>query len=169
MSDSPAPRTSTAHKLMTRPQLTQWLARWRVMGERLVFTNGVFDLLHPGHVDYLERARALGERLIVGLNTDASVSRLKPGRPLQDEAARARVLGALQAVDAIIYFDADTPAELIEWIRPEVLVKGADYSVATIVGAEFVQSYGGQVLPLELLPGHSTSAIVARAQALKTA
>ena len=158
---------ATIHKLMDWPTLERWLKRWRVRGERIVFTNGVFDLLHPGHVDYLERARALGDRLVVGLNTDASVARLKPGRPLQDEAARQRVMAALQVVDAVALFDTDTPAELIALVRPEVLVKGADYSVSTIVGAEFVQSYGGQVLPLELLAGHSTTAIIERARALK--
>lgn len=146
--------------------LAKWLSRWRVMGERVVFTNGVFDLLHPGHVDYLERAKALGQRLVVGVNSDASVRRLKPGRPLQDEQARMRVIAALQVVDAVAVFAEDTPLELITRVRPEILVKGADYSVQTIVGAELVLSYGGQVLPLELLPGHSTTEIVRRAQAI---
>ena len=146
--------------------LAKWLSRWRVMGERVVFTNGVFDLLHPGHVDYLERAKALGQRLVVGVNSDASVRRLKPGRPLQDEQARMRVIAALQVVDAVALFAEDTPLELITRVRPEILVKGADYSVQTIVGAELVLSYGGQVLPLELLPGHSTTEIVRRAQAI---
>lgn len=146
--------------------LAKWLSRWRVMGERVVFTNGVFDLLHPGHVDYLERAKALGQRLVVGVNSDSSVRRLKPGRPLQDEQARMRVIAALQVVDAVAVFAEDTPLELITRVRPEILVKGADYSVQTIVGAELVLSYGGQVLPLELLPGHSTTEIVRRAQAI---
>ena len=146
--------------------LAKWLSRWRVMGERVVFTNGVFDLLHPGHVDYLERAKALGQRLVVGVNSDASVRRLKPGRPLQDEQARMRVIAALQVVDAVALFAEDTPLELITRVRPEILVKGADYSVQTIVGAELVLSYGGQVLPLELLPGHSTTEIIRRAREL---
>lgn len=157
---------TTIEKIMEPSLLAKWLSRWRVMGERVVFTNGVFDLLHPGHVDYLERAKALGQRLVVGVNSDASVRRLKPGRPLQDEQARMRVIAALQVVDAVAVFAEDTPLELITRVRPEILVKGADYSVQTIVGAELVLSYGGQVLPLELLPGHSTTEIVRRAQAI---
>jgi rfaE bifunctional protein nucleotidyltransferase chain/domain len=157
---------TTIEKIMEPSLLAKWLCRWRVMGERVVFTNGVFDLLHPGHVDYLERAKALGQRLVVGVNSDASVRRLKPGRPLQDEQARMRVIAALQVVDAVAVFAEDTPLELITRVRPEILVKGADYSVQTIVGAELVLSYGGQVLPLELLPGHSTTEIVRRAQAI---
>jgi rfaE bifunctional protein nucleotidyltransferase chain/domain len=157
---------TTIEKIMEPSLLAKWLSRWRVMGERVVFTNGVFDLLHPGHVDYLERAKALGQRLVVGVNSDASVRRLKPGRPLQDEQARMRVIAALQVVDAVALFAEDTPLELITRVRPEILVKGADYSVQTIVGAELVLSYGGQVLPLELLPGHSTTEIIRRAREL---
>jgi D-glycero-beta-D-manno-heptose 1-phosphate adenylyltransferase len=157
---------TTIEKIMEPSLLAKWLSRWRVMGERVVFTNGVFDLLHPGHVDYLERAKALGQRLVVGVNSDASVRRLKPGRPLQDEQARMRVIAALQVVDAVAVFAEDTPLELITRVRPEILVKGADYSVQTIVGAELVLSYGGQVLPLELLPGHSTTEIIRRAREL---
>ena len=131
-----------------------------------MFTNGCFDLLHLGHVDYLEKARALGNRLVVGLNTDASVSALKPGRPLQNETARARILAALAFVDAVVLFGDPTPLRLIEAVRPDVLVKGDDYALEAIVGHELVQQYGGQVLTVPLVPGYSTSAIVARARQL---
>lgn len=136
------------------------LVYWRLKEQKVVFTNGVFDLLHLGHVDYLERARSLGNVLVVGLNTDASVRRLKPGRPIQDEYARARCLAALQAVDAVVLFEQDTPLELIELIRPQVLVKGADYAVSQIVGADRVVSYGGRVESLALIEGYSTSQLI---------
>jgi D-beta-D-heptose 7-phosphate kinase/D-beta-D-heptose 1-phosphate adenosyltransferase len=137
--------------------------RWRRQGERLVFTNGCFDLPHPGHVALLERARAAGDRLVVGLNSDASVARLKGSdRPIQGEAARATVLASFAAVDLVVIFAADTPRELIEALRPDLLVKGADYSLDQVVGADIVASYGGQVLLVELEPGHSTSQTIAR-------
>ncbi|OGX90422.1 hypothetical protein BEN49_22805 [Hymenobacter coccineus] len=126
----------------------------------VVFTNGCFDLLHLGHVDYLEQARHLGGALVVGLNTDASVSRLKPGRPLQDEQARARILASLAFVDAVVLFGEPTPRALIEAVRPDVLVKGNDYAIDGIVGHEFVLNNGGQVLTVPLVPGYSTSRIV---------
>nr|WP_070743034.1 D-glycero-beta-D-manno-heptose 1-phosphate adenylyltransferase [Hymenobacter coccineus] len=126
----------------------------------MVFTNGCFDLLHLGHVDYLEQARHLGGALVVGLNTDASVSRLKPGRPLQDEQARARILASLAFVDAVVLFGEPTPRALIEAVRPDVLVKGNDYAIDGIVGHEFVLNNGGQVLTVPLVPGYSTSRIV---------
>ncbi len=136
----------------------------RAAGKRLVFTNGVFDLLHPGHVRYLAAARALGDVLIVGLNSDASVRRLKgPDRPIQDQAARAEVLAALAAVDFVVIFDEDTAAELVGLIRPDVYVKGGDYAG---VGAdrwpeaEVVRAYGGEVRTVGFAPGHSTSEII---------
>ena len=129
-----------------------------------MFTNGVFDLLHPGHVDYLEQARALGSTLIVAVNTDSSARRLGKGdgRPVQSAPARARVVAGLQAVDKVVLFDEDTPLALIQAVRPDVLVKGGDYSRATIVGADLVESYGGSVQVIDLVPGHSTTEIVER-------
>lgn len=130
---------------------------------KLVFTNGCFDLLHPGHVQYLEEARALGDLLVVGLNSDASVARLKgPSRPLQDQWARARVLLGLRSVDAVILFAEDTPISLITALRPDVLVKGGDYRPDGVVGREAVEAAGGRLVLLPFLPGHSTSAIADR-------
>jgi len=129
----------------------------------LCFTNGCFDLLHPGHVQYLADARALGDYLVVGLNSDASVARLKGiGRPVQDEAARAAVLLGLRSVDAVIRFDEDTPLELLRRLQPDVLVKGGDYTPETVVGRELVEGRGGRVVLIPFLPGHSTSLIEAR-------
>jgi D-beta-D-heptose 7-phosphate kinase/D-beta-D-heptose 1-phosphate adenosyltransferase len=129
----------------------------------LCFTNGCFDLLHPGHVQYLADARALGDFLVVGLNSDASVARLKgPGRPLQDEAARAAVLLGLRSVDAVVRFDEDTPLELIRVLQPEVLVKGGDYTPDTVVGRDLVEARGGRLVLIPFLPGHSTSRIEQR-------
>lgn len=130
---------------------------------RLCFTNGCFDLLHPGHVRYLEDARALGDFLVVGLNSDASVARLKgAGRPLQDEAARASVLLGLRSVDAVVRFGEDTPLALIEALQPDILVKGGDYTPATVVGRDAVEARGGRVVIIPLIPGHSTSRIEER-------
>jgi rfaE bifunctional protein nucleotidyltransferase chain/domain len=129
----------------------------------LCFTNGCFDLLHPGHVQYLEEARALGDFLIVGLNSDASVARLKgPSRPLQDEWARARILLGLRSVDAVVLFHEETPLELIRTLQPDILVKGGDYTPETVVGRDLVEACGGRLVLLPFLPGHSTSAIEAR-------
>src|SRR5690606_35142854 len=119
---------------------------WRRNGQRIGFTNGCFDLLHPGHVKILAGARATCDRLVVGLNSDASVTRLKgEGRPVQDACARAEVLAALEAVDLVVVFEDDTPLKLIEHVRPTVLVKGADYRVEDVVGREIVEAHGGQV------------------------
>lgn len=138
---------------------------WRARGEKVVFTNGVFDLVHPGHIGLVEAAAREGDRLIVGLNTDASVKRLKgDSRPLQDEAARARVIGALRAVDLVVLFGEDTPLDLIEALRPDVLVKGADYKPSEVVGADFVIAHGGRLVLAEILAGRSTSALVAAAR-----
>ena len=129
----------------------------------LCFTNGCFDLLHPGHVKYLEDVRALGDFLVVGLNSDASVSRLKgPSRPLQDERARAMVLLGLRSVDAVVKFEEDTPLDLITALQPDILAKGGDYTADTVVGREVVEARGGRVVLVPFLPGHSTSAIVDR-------
>lgn len=136
---------------------------WRAsLGSRiLVFTNGVFDLLHPGHIDVLLAARREGDALLVGLNSDASVRRLKgPDRPLRSEDERAYVLAALAMVDAVVVFDQDTPLELIQRLQPDVLVKGGDYTESTIVGASEVRARGGRVVVVPLTPGQSTTSIV---------
>jgi D-beta-D-heptose 7-phosphate kinase/D-beta-D-heptose 1-phosphate adenosyltransferase len=127
----------------------------------VVFTNGVFDLLHPGHVDVLFAARLLGDALVVGLNSDASVKRLKgPDRPVRDERERAQVVAALECVDAVVIFGEDTPLELITALAPDVLVKGGDYTPETIVGAALVSARGGEVVVIPLTPGHSTTRTV---------
>lgn len=150
-------------KLVSREQAVERIAAWRRQGLKIGFTNGCFDLLHPGHVSLLAQARAACDRLVVGLNSDASVSRLKgPSRPVQTEAARATVMASLRSVDLVVIFGEDTPLALIEALRPDVLVKGADYTVETVVGADRVQSWGGRVLLAELAQGHSTSATIAR-------
>jgi D-beta-D-heptose 7-phosphate kinase/D-beta-D-heptose 1-phosphate adenosyltransferase len=139
-------------------------ARWRRKGLKVGFTNGCFDLIHPGHVALLEQARKECDRLVVGINSDASVKKLKgPTRPVQNEAARASVLASLADVDLVVIFDADTPIELIKSLRPEILVKGADYKLDQVVGAEVVQSYGGKVVLADLVAGYSTTATIARA------
>ncbi|MEG3640090.1 D-glycero-beta-D-manno-heptose-7-phosphate kinase [Magnetococcus sp. PR-3] len=146
----------------------QKIAHWHEQGEQVVFTNGCFDLLHAGHVSYIEHARRLGQRLVLGLNTDASVSRLKgPERPLIQEQDRARVLAALAAVDLVVLFDQDTPLELIEQLRPDILAKGADYREDQVVGGDLVKSWGGCVSLVKLVQGKSTTGIVQRISAQK--
>ena len=150
----------TSDKICELGLLQTLIESWRKDG-KIVFTNGCFDILHIGHVDYLEQAAGKGDRLIVGLNTDNSVKRLKgPERPVNNEYARARVLAALQFVDAVILFDDDTPANLIEALCPDVLVKGDDYTVENIVGAKFVIANGGKVETIPLVPGVSTTNIL---------
>jgi len=149
------------HKSRPLPRALEQVEHWRHRGLKIGFTNGCFDLLHPGHVALLAQARAACDRLVVGLNSDASVARLKgAGRPVQQEAARAAVLASLSSVDLVVVFAEDTPAALIEAIRPDVLVKGADYRVEEVVGADFVQSYGGTVVLADLIAGHSTTATI---------
>ena len=136
------------------------LSRWRQAEQRIVFTNGCFDLLHPGHVSLLHQARHLGDRLIVGLNTDASIRRLKgPQRPILPGADRAAILSALEDVDMVVFFDEDTPLHLIDQLRPDILVKGADYRIEDVVGRQTVEAYGGKVCLVDILEGHSTTAI----------
>jgi D-beta-D-heptose 7-phosphate kinase/D-beta-D-heptose 1-phosphate adenosyltransferase len=145
------------------PAALDRVATWRARGLTVGFTNGCFDLIHPGHVSLLDQARAACDRLIVGLNSDASTRRLKgEGRPVQTETARAAVLGSLASVDLVVIFEDDTPIALIEAIRPKILVKGADYSVDQVVGGDIVEGYGGRVLLATLEPGHSTTATIAR-------
>jgi D-beta-D-heptose 7-phosphate kinase/D-beta-D-heptose 1-phosphate adenosyltransferase len=158
-----SPEGGALRKVVGREAAAEQVERWRRMGYRTGFTNGCFDLLHPGHVHLLEQARAACDRLVVGLNSDASVRRLKgPTRPVQPEAARAAVLASLAAVDLVCVFDEDTPLELLTELRPELLVKGADYVVEDVVGHELVEGWGGRVMLAQLLPGHSTTATVAR-------
>ena len=147
-------------RFYTREELVAARAEWKRAGKIVVFTNGCYDLLHPGHVRLLERARSLGHLLILALNTDASIQRLKgPGRPLIPEKQRAELAAALDAVDAVTLFDEDTPRELIAAVLPDILVKGADWA-HWIAGREEVEAAGGQVLALSLEPGYSTTGIV---------
>lgn len=147
-------------KICDENSLQKLLNQWRNEGLKIVFTNGCFDLIHKGHVDYLAKARDFGDKLIVALNTDRSVSEIKGNnRPLQDEQSRLRIMASFQFTDAVILFDEPTPYEIIQLIQPDVLVKGADYQVADIVGYDIVTAKGGLVKTLEFLPGYSTSMI----------
>jgi len=155
----------TQEKILELPRLLAKLNGWRVKDEVIVFTNGCFDLIHVGHVRYLEEARLLGDRLILGLNTDASVKRLKgDSRPILSERDRAEVLAAFEFVDAVTLFDEETPYELIKAVQPDILVKGGDYQPEEIVGHDIVQAEGGKVLSLQLVKGKSTSAIIEKIQ-----
>ena len=139
------------------------LMAWRAAGERIVFTNGVFDVLHRGHVEYLEEARALGDRLVVGVNTDASVRQLKgEGRPIVPEDERVEVLQALESVDLVVTFGEETPERVIREVAPDVLVKGGDWALDRIVGREFVESRGGRVATIAVREGWSTTRIIER-------
>jgi len=153
-------------KMLTLPEFLAQKAAFPP-GYRLVFTNGCYDILHPGHVDLLARARALGDGLILGLNSDASVRRIKgdlpgPARPVNNQAERAFVLAGLASVDFVVVFDEDTPLELIRAVRPQVLVKGGDWDVSRIVGRDVVEADGGMVVSLPLLPGYSTTGLIER-------
>ena len=154
---------ATERKIANHEEAAQRAAAWRAQGLRVGFANGCFDLIHPGHVRLLTEARAQCDRLIVALNTDDSVKRLKgPTRPLQNETARATVMASLAPVDMVVLFAEDTPLELIQQLRPDVLVKGADYRIDQVVGADLVQGWGGNVLLVELQPGHSTTGTIRR-------
>jgi len=154
---------STEVKILPREAALDRVAGWRRRGERIGFTNGCFDLIHPGHVSLLTQARAACDRLVVAINSDESVRRLKgAGRPVQNETARAIVLASLAAVDLVVVFDEDTPIPLLQALHPDVLVKGADYALDQVVGGDIVRAYGGKVLLAELAPGHSTSRTIAK-------
>ena len=152
---------------MTQAEAVASVERARAQGKRIVFTNGVFDILHPGHVRYLRDARALGEMLIVGINSDRSVRALAkaPNRPVNGEAERAEVLGALGSVDAVVIFDEDTPHAIISALQPDVLVKGADWGENAIVGRDVVEARGGRVVRIALAEGYSTTNIIERMRA----
>tara|TARA_B100000795_G_scaffold101107_1_gene74342 strand:- start:2394 stop:2885 length:492 start_codon:yes stop_codon:yes gene_type:complete len=150
-------------KVYTTNTLKSQLTEWRKNDQKIVFTNGCFDLLHLGHVDYLAKARDLGHKLIIGLNTDASVSRIKgPSRPVKDQNSRAIILAAMQFVDAVIFFDEETPINLITWVQPDVLVKGGDYTLEGIVGHEIVLAKGGEVKTIPFVEGYSSSKLIAK-------
>ncbi len=154
---------ATGRKTVTREEAASRVAGWRAQGLKIGFANGCFDLIHPGHVRLLTEARARCDRLVVALNTDASVQRLKgPTRPLQNETARAIVMASLSPVDLVVLFGEETPLELIRTLRPDVLVKGADYSIEEVVGADLVRGWGGKVLLVELQQGHSTTGTIRR-------
>ena len=160
----PAAADYTRHvPVLNREDARQFTAAARALGQRVVFTNGVFDLLHPGHVRYLQHARDLGDVLVVAINADRSVHAVKgPGRPLTPEHERAEILAALACVDAVTIFDEETPHRVISDLQPDVLVKGADWSHDAIVGRDVVEARGGRVVRIPVEHGHSTSAIVAK-------
>ncbi len=161
------PQVSTLRKIVTREAAAEQVERWRRKGWRIGFTNGCFDLLHPGHVHLLEQARGQCDRLVVGLNSDASVSRLRGDtRPVQPEAARAAVMAGNSAVDLVVIFEEDTPLETLEALRPDILVKGADYTIDRVVGADQMQKWGGKVWLAELLKGYSTGSPVRKVAAI---
>jgi rfaE bifunctional protein nucleotidyltransferase chain/domain len=150
-------------KICTLDMLKYKLNVWRFKDQKIVFTNGCFDIIHRGHIDYLSKASDLGNVLIVGMNSDSSTKNLKgPNRPINDEYSRAMIMASLHFVDAVILFDEPTPYNLINFIQPDVLVKGADYTIEQIAGFDIVLAKGGKVITIELLPGFSTSAIEAR-------
>ena len=152
-------------KILNKESLEEKLNLWRKEGKTIVFSNGCFDILHRGHVEYLSKAADLGDVLIIGLNTDASVRRIKgPSRPVNDEKARAVVLAALEFVDAIMFFDEDTPYNLIKNVQPDVLVKGKDYKAEDIVGYDIVINKGGKVETIELVEGFSTTKTIEKMQ-----
>jgi rfaE bifunctional protein nucleotidyltransferase chain/domain len=154
---------AAAMRILTQPAARELVLRLRAAGRRIVFTNGVYDVVHPGHIRYLQQARSLGDALIVGVNADASVRRNKgPQRPINPEAERAEVVAALDCVDAVVLFDEDTPGEIIRLVEPDILVKGADWPADQIVGRDTVEARGGQVVRISVEQGYSTTSIVDR-------
>jgi D-glycero-beta-D-manno-heptose 1-phosphate adenylyltransferase len=150
-------------KILAGPELDRWLAQVRFKNRKIVFTNGCFDVLHRGHVDYLAQASELSDLLVIGLNTDESVKRLKgPSRPYQDEETRAYILASMSFTAAIILFEEDTPLDLIRKVRPDVLVKGSDYKTDEIVGHDLVASWGGKVTTIDLTPGFSSTKVIGK-------
>lgn len=151
----------TADKIMNMEALSHVVKKWKADGEEVVFTNGCFDILHLGHVDYLEKASEKGNKLVVAINSDSSVKKLKgENRPVNNEIARARLLAALGFVNAVTFFNEDTPQSVIEALEPDILIKGSDYNISNIVGAEFVLRNGGKVETIDLVEGYSTTQII---------
>ena len=149
-------------KIVSQDQALKELKTWREKNKKIVFTNGCFDIIHPGHIDYLSQARDLGDILVLGLNTDQSVRRLNKGsnRPINDERIRANVLAGLASVDLIVFFDEETPYNLIKLLQPNVLVKGKDYEVEKIIGFDILKENGGEVITISFLEGYSTSSLI---------
>ncbi|MDI9878819.1 D-glycero-beta-D-manno-heptose 1-phosphate adenylyltransferase [Flectobacillus longus] len=157
----------TQDKICTLEQAINQVEKWQSEGKKIVFTNGCFDIVHLGHIDYLEKARNLGDKLVLGLNTDASVNRLKgPTRPVVNEYARSRMMAAFEFVDTVILFDEPTPLQVIEQVKPDILVKGDDYTVETIVGSDFVLEKGGEVKTISLVEGYSTTSLIQKIKQL---
>ncbi|MDI9870105.1 D-glycero-beta-D-manno-heptose 1-phosphate adenylyltransferase [Flectobacillus roseus] len=157
----------TQDKICTLEQAIDQVEKWQSEGKKIVFTNGCFDIVHLGHIDYLEKARKLGDKLVLGLNTDASVNRLKgPTRPVVNEYARSRMMAAFEFVDTVILFDEPTPLQVIEQVKPDILVKGDDYTVETIVGSDFVLAKGGEVKTISLVEGYSTTSLIQKIKQL---
>jgi D-beta-D-heptose 7-phosphate kinase/D-beta-D-heptose 1-phosphate adenosyltransferase len=157
----------TKNKIGTLEEVKRWVGGWRVRGDSIVFTNGCFDLLHPGHIFILEEAAALGDHLVVAINSDQSVSHLKGSqRPIWNAADRAQMVAALEFVDAVFLFDEETPLNAILTLKPDVLVKGGDYTEETIVGAKEVKEWGGKVVTIPLKEGYSTTALIRKIQSL---
>jgi rfaE bifunctional protein nucleotidyltransferase chain/domain len=157
----------TKLKILTKKELNALVQRWKSNGEKIVFTNGCFDILHLGHIDYLEKASILGDKLIVGVNSDASIKRIKgDNRPVVNEQSRLRTIASLEFVDGVVSFDEDTPQQLIEEIIPDILVKGKDYEISNIVGSDIVLENGGKVETIELVDGYSTTAIIEKIKKL---
>jgi len=156
---------NSSAKIVLPKEAKQKVEELKRLGKKVVFTNGCFDIVHLGHVDYLEKARNLGDYLIVGLNTDASVSRIKgPARPVIDQKSRSRVMASFGFVDAVVFFDEPTPKELIETLNPDILTKGNDYQIENIVGADFVVAHGGKVETIPLIEGYSTTSVICKIQ-----
>ena len=153
----------TKAKILDKKSAFARISFWKDSGDKVVFTNGCFDILHLGHIDYLEKARNLGDRLVVGVNSDASIRRIKGAeRPIIDEDARMKVIAALEFVDMVVGFDEDTPFELIGELKPDILTKGNDYTIDNIVGADIVMKNGGSVETIPLVKGYSTSRIIGK-------
>ena len=147
-------------KILSKQELSSQLSVWRFFNKKIIWTNGCFDILHLGHIDYLIKAKDQGDILIVGVNTDESVRKIKKaGRPITDEKSRSTIIAALHFVDAVVLFDEETPFEQIKFIQPDILVKGSDYKAEDIVGYDIVMAKGGKVVTIDFLPGYSTSAI----------
>lgn len=158
----------SANKILSLDKTLRQVSEWKKKGKKIVFSNGCFDIIHAGHVDYLEKAKEKGDYLIVGLNTDRSVTRLKgKDRPIVDELSRSRVLAALEFVDVVVLFDSDSPYELIKKIVPDIMVKGKDYDISNIIGADLVLKNGGKVETIELTEGLSTTNVIIKIKKIK--